>query len=125
MTLDQFIESLHNAGWRSSGDDETIVGVYENFIWHLRAENALNLGRRRDLESENLNLKKLINTLMDTAKEACGGSEPSEGYTWVDELAGLLRVTRLQRDCAEERLRKSNVAVTSGCKPSLSSGVVL
>lgn len=37
------------------------------------------------------------------AKEQCGGSAPSGDHGYLEELAGLLRVTRSQRDAAERR----------------------
>ncbi len=39
-------------------------------------------------------------------REACGGSEPSAGHSLIDEVCGLLRVTREQRDAAEQRAVK-------------------
>src|SRR6266540_2560493 len=36
-------------------------------------------------------------------REACGGSEPSGGHDYADEVIGLLRVTRQQRDDAGAR----------------------
>jgi hypothetical protein len=57
------------------------------------------------LEDENKDLRGKLDKAMATAKEACGGSEPSSDYTYVDELAGLLRVTRGQRDGYERTLR--------------------
>ena len=57
------------------------------------------------LMKENEELKSELDKAMETAKEACGGSEPSGGHTYVDELAGLLRMTRGQRDDYEKTLR--------------------
>jgi hypothetical protein len=37
-------------------------------------------------------------------KEACGGSAPSAGYDYFDEVCGLLRVTRQQRDDKEAEI---------------------
>ena len=58
-----------------------------------------------DLIKENEELRGKLDKAMATAKEACGGSEPSGDHTYVDELAGLLRVTRGQRDGYERTLR--------------------
>lgn len=54
-------------------------------------------------------ISKQYEKAMSTAKEACGDINPSGDNTWVDELAGLLRVTRLQRDAAEKRLREAGI----------------
>lgn len=54
-------------------------------------------------------IRKQYEKAMATAKEACGDITPSGGRTWVDELAGLLRVTRMRRDAAEKRLSEAGL----------------
>lgn len=46
-----------------------------------------------------------MQSAIDRAREACSGNI-SPGNDWIDELIGLLRVTRGQRDDAEERWQK-------------------
>lgn len=43
-------------------------------------------------------------------KEACGECVPSGGYDYFDEVCGLLRVTRCQRDQALEELARLRAA---------------
>jgi hypothetical protein len=43
-------------------------------------------------------------------KAALDGAEPSDGHDYVDEIIGLLRVARSQRDTAEEQLLKRHNA---------------
>lgn len=54
-------------------------------------------------------ISKQYEKAMNTAKEACGDSKPSGDNTWVDELAGLFRVTRMQRGAAEKRLQEAGM----------------
>lgn len=63
------------------------------------------------LEADNEELRGKLDKAMETAKEACGGSDPSGDHTYVDELAGLLRVTRGQRDSYEQTLRNHKLIV--------------
>lgn len=45
------------------------------------------------------------------AKEQCGNSVPSGEHGYLEELAGLLQVTRMQRDQADRRYRKPNQTI--------------
>lgn len=50
----------------------------------------------------NLSLTDELEKVKAKRKEACGSSVPSNGDDWVDEVIGLLRVTRGQRDTEEK-----------------------
>src|SRR6266540_304601 len=80
--------------------------------------------RLREVEAENAKLRGELDRAVETLRltrdgasllvgaeeerqaklrEACGGSEPSGGHDYADEVIGLLRVTRQQRDDAGAR----------------------
>ncbi len=61
-----------------------------------RAERDVHL----DLVIESHAAKALWDRQRAKLMEACGTSEPSAGHDWVDEVCGLLRVARCQRDAA-------------------------
>ncbi len=94
---------------------------YPNHQWRLHLCKAD--GIHEEMPLNDAELEKI--------KAACGASEPSSGHTWADEIIGLLRVARSQRDEAEKRcayLRSkmggvANNTTNDSVKPPLDCGV--
>ena len=63
-----------------------------------------------------VSLTPLLCSCQKRIQEALSGTIPSDGHDWVDEIIGLLRVARSQRDLAERQLVKHNTEVSSGSK---------
>lgn len=50
------------------------------------------------------------------AKEQCGSSVPSSGHGYLEELAGLYRVTKMKWDDAEQRARPARGNKLHDCR---------
>lgn len=78
----------------------------------LKDETTKLLAEAREERDHAIVARKQFDLLLDkydrVLREACGypdGVNPSDGHTWADEAAGLLRVARVQRDQWEETAR--------------------
>jgi hypothetical protein len=120
MTLRQWIAGLALQGvlaqpYEGSYNERAKeqFGSYEAWQAHLARADAEAAVRTTDallkaLRSRDMGIPASQNNCTNCISKimtACGTSEPSASHDWVDEIIGLLRVARSQRDTAKQSSR--------------------